>query len=45
MIGAAEHRLLRGPAFDDLFIDRSRWPHLVRAGYERATTALAALRT
>ena len=26
VIDAADHRLLRGPAFYDLFIDRSRWP-------------------
>jgi NTE family protein len=45
VIDAADHRLLRGPAFYDLFIDRSRWPGLIRAGYERTTTALAALQT
>jgi NTE family protein len=44
IIDAADHRLLRGPAFYDLFIDRSRWPELIRAGYERATLALDALR-
>src|SRR3954447_3396479 len=44
VIDAADPRLLRGPAFYDLSIDRSRWPELVRAGYERTTTALAALR-
>ncbi|HTX46480.1 MAG TPA: patatin-like phospholipase family protein [Solirubrobacteraceae bacterium] len=35
VIDAADHKLLRGPAFYDLFIDRSRWPELIRAGYER----------
>jgi NTE family protein len=40
IIDAADHRLLRGPAFYDLFIDRSRWPALIREGYERATRAL-----
>ena len=45
VIDAADHRLLRGPAFYDLFIDRSRWPDLIRAGYERATIALDALRS
>ena len=44
VIDAADHRLLRGPAFYDLFIDRSRWPELIRSGYERTTEALDALR-
>ena len=45
VIDAADHRLLRGPAFYDLFIDRSRWPELIRAGYERTTCALHGLRS
>ena len=44
VIDAADHNLLRGPSFYDLFIDRSRWPELMRAGYERTTRALDALR-
>ncbi len=44
IIDAADHRLLRGPAFYDLFIDRSRWPELIRAGYERATSTFEMLR-
>ncbi len=44
IIDAADHRLLRGPAFYDIFIDRSRWPALIRGGYERATRALDAFR-
>jgi NTE family protein len=44
IIDAADHQLLRGPAFYDLFIDRSRWPELILAGYERATRALDAFR-
>ena len=44
VIDAADHRLLRGPAFYDLFIDRSRWPELIRGGYDRATLALDAFR-
>ena len=44
VIDAADHRLLRGPAFYDLFIDRSRWPALIRGGYDRATLALDAFR-
>jgi NTE family protein len=43
VIDAADHRLLRGPAFYDLFIDRSRWPELIRRGHERATRALETL--
>jgi NTE family protein len=42
IIDAADHTLLRGPAFYDLFIDRSRWPELIRAGYERTRRALDA---
>jgi NTE family protein len=44
VIDAADHRLLRGPSFYDLFIDRSRWPELIRSGYERTTRALDAFR-
>ena len=44
VIDAADHRLLRGPAFYDLLIDRSRWPQLIREGQERTTRALPALR-
>jgi NTE family protein len=44
IIDAADHRLLRGPAFYDLFIDRSRWPELIREGYEWTTRALDAFR-
>jgi NTE family protein len=44
VIDACDHRLLRGPAFYDLFIDRSRWPELIRGGYERASLALDAFR-
>jgi NTE family protein len=44
IIDAADHRLLRGPAFYDIFIDRSRWPELIREGYQRASRALDALR-
>ena len=40
----ADHRLLRGPSFYDLFIDRSRWPELIREGYHRAGAALDAFR-
>ena len=38
------YNLLRGPAFYDLFIDRSRWPQLIREGYERTAKALDAFR-
>jgi NTE family protein len=44
VIDAADHRLLRGPAFYDLFIDRSHWPALIRDGYDRTSRALDAFR-
>jgi NTE family protein len=44
VIDAADHRLLRGPDFYDLFIDRSRWPELILGGYERTVAALAPFR-
>jgi predicted acylesterase/phospholipase RssA len=44
MIDAADHRLLRGPSFFDLFLDRTRWPELIQTGYERATAELNELR-
>jgi NTE family protein len=44
VIDACDHRLLRGPAFYDLFIDRSRWPELILGGYERTVAALAPFR-
>ncbi|HUO71854.1 MAG TPA: patatin-like phospholipase family protein [Solirubrobacteraceae bacterium] len=45
VIDACDHQLLRGPSFYDLFIDRSRWPALIREGHERATNALDAFRS
>ena len=44
IIDAADPRLCRGGWLMDLFIDRSRWPELIRTGYERTTTALQRLR-
>ena len=44
IIDPADYRLLRGPAFYDIFIDRTRWPALMRTGYERTRAALDALR-
>ncbi len=43
IIDAADHSLLRGPSFFDLFLDRSRWPELIQHGYERATEELERL--
>ena len=43
MIDAADHTLLRGPSFFDLFLDRSRWPELIQYGYEQATRELSRL--
>jgi hypothetical protein len=34
--------LLRGISFYDLFIDRRRWPELIRQGYVAARQALEA---
>jgi hypothetical protein len=34
----------RGAAFYDLFLDRRRWPDLMRRGYEAAVEALAPFR-
>ncbi len=44
IIDAADPRLCRGGWLMDLFIDRSRWPDLIRIGYERTSRALNALR-
>lgn len=44
IIDAADPRLCRGAWLYDLFIDRSRWPDLIRMGYERTTAALAPFR-
>ncbi|MGZ4182904.1 MAG: patatin-like phospholipase family protein [Solirubrobacteraceae bacterium] len=44
IIDAADPRLCRGAWLYDLFIDRSRWPELIRTGYERTTEALAPMR-
>jgi NTE family protein len=44
VIDAADHQLLRGPSFYDLFIDRSRWPQLIHEGYKRASRALEPFR-
>jgi NTE family protein len=44
IIDAANPGLCRGSWLMDLFIDRSRWPELIRTGYERTTTALERMR-
>ena len=44
IIDAADPRLCRGGWLMDLFIDRSRWPELIRTGYERTTAALKRFR-
>lgn len=44
LIDVADPRLCRGAWLYDLFIDRSRWPELIRTGYERTTAALAPMR-
>jgi len=44
VIDAIDERLLRGVAFYDLFIDRRRWPELIRMGYDNARSTLDMLR-
>jgi len=44
IIDAADPRLCRGAWLYDLFLDRSRWPELIRTGYERTTEALRPFR-
>jgi len=44
IIDAADPSLCRGGWLMDLFIDRSRWPELIRTGYERTAAALEHLR-
>ncbi|MEH3052550.1 MAG: patatin-like phospholipase family protein [Patulibacter minatonensis] len=44
IIDAADHKLLRGPSFFDLFLDRTRWPELIEHGYQQATAELDRLR-
>ena len=45
LIDPIDPALLRGVSFYDLFIDRRRWPELIRQGHAAATRALDALRT
>jgi len=42
IIDAVNPGLCRGSWLYDLFIDRSRWPELIRIGFERTRRALAA---
>ncbi|HTW43022.1 MAG TPA: patatin-like phospholipase family protein [Solirubrobacteraceae bacterium] len=44
LIDPIDPALLRGVSFYDLFIDRRRWPELIRQGHAAATRALDALR-
>jgi NTE family protein len=44
LIDPVDPSALRGTSFYELFIDRSRWPELIRSGYEAATEALDAIR-
>ena len=44
LIEAADHSVVKGFAFYDVFIDRAQWPELMRQGYEAATKALDAFR-
>ena len=42
LIDPIDYRLLRGVSFYDLFIDRRRWPELIRHGYLETRRALGA---
>ena len=42
LIDPIDYRLLRGVSFYDLFIDRRRWPELIRQGYSATRRALQA---
>ncbi|HTU78114.1 MAG TPA: patatin-like phospholipase family protein [Solirubrobacteraceae bacterium] len=44
LIDPIDPSLLRGVSFYDLFIDRRKWPALIREGHAAATRALDALR-
>ncbi len=44
VIDAIDSTLLRGVSFYDMFIDRRRWPELIRLGYVNARRSLDALR-
>ncbi len=44
VIDAIDYTLLRGVSFYDLFIDRRRWPELIRLGYRNARRMLDGLR-
>jgi predicted acylesterase/phospholipase RssA len=44
IIDAADPGLCRGSWLYDLFLDRSRWPELIRTGYERTSAGLAPFR-
>jgi NTE family protein len=40
LVDPVDYDLLRGVSFYDLFIDRSRWPHIMRQGYDAMRSAL-----
>jgi NTE family protein len=44
IIDAADHRNCRGVPFYEFFIDRTRWPALIREGYRRTVAALEPFR-
>jgi hypothetical protein len=44
LIEPIPHEDLHGFAFYDLFLDRRRWPDLMRRGYEATTDVLAPFR-
>ena len=44
LIEPITYRALEGWAFYDVFLDRRRWPELIRRGYDAAVEALAPFR-
>jgi NTE family protein len=44
IVDPVDYSLLRGVSFYDLFIDRRRWPEIMRAGYEATSAALKPFR-
>ncbi len=44
VVDPVDYSLLRGVSFYDLFLDRRRWPEIMRHGYEAMTAALKPFR-
>jgi hypothetical protein len=44
VVDPVDYSLLRGVSFYDLFLDRRRWPEIMRHGYDAMTAALKPFR-